>query len=136
MSCDIYVSEGGRTRVVANPEDRTVSFKADGYYWFLYRYFAGANLDRRTELIDLYGDAEINGYQLHRLRVELESALTDVAQKQDRWLVLTGWNERPAIENEIWREVDRGEMVDLIQRLLWLINFAREQKLNLICFGD
>jgi hypothetical protein len=132
----IYVAESSQTAVAANPQDRSVSLGADGYYWFLYRYFEGANLDRRSELINLYDDSEIDGYQLHRLEVELESAAENVRSKPDRWGVLTGWNARPALANEIWREVERDEMTRLIQKLLWLVEFARDRNLKLICSGD
>jgi len=57
----------------------------DGYYWFLYRYFEAANLDRGAELIDLYGGAELAGYQLERLAEELQQALRDVEAGPAEW---------------------------------------------------
>jgi hypothetical protein len=133
----IYVAEDRQTTAVKNPEDRSVILEADGYYWFLYRYFEGANLNRRSgELIGLYDDAEIDGYQLYRLECELKSAAEDIRCKPERWRVLTGWNERPTPENEIWCEVERDKMIRLIEELLWLTEFARGGALKLICSGD
>jgi hypothetical protein len=120
----------------ANPKDRSVLLESDGNYWFLYRYFEGANLNHESELIDLYGGGEIDGYQLHRLETELRSALEDVGRKPEHWRVLTGWNEEPTIENEIWRDVGRDRMVQLINQLVWLVEFAKERRLKLICSGD
>lgn len=136
MAADIYVSEKWGANAV-NPKERTVLLGSDGYYWFLYRYFEGANLNRQSELIDLYGEAEITGYQLHRLETELRTALEDVARKPERWQVLCGWNGTEIkLESENWVEVEREKMLALIQRLLWLIEFAKESNLKLICFGD
>jgi len=115
MSAAICVAEHGIAALPANPPDRSVLLGADGYCFFLYRYFEGANLDHRSELIDLYGD---------------------VSTKPERWLVLTGRNEHPALENEIWREVQREKMIQLIRQITWLIEFAKERKLKLICSGD
>jgi len=141
MAAQIFVAKNEKS-AAANPEGSSVLLEANGYYWFLYRYFGGANLDRSSELVDLYGDSEIDGYQLHRLETELSAALEDVSHKPERWRVLTGWDLRssakkePAVENETWREVERERMVHLIRQLLWLIEFAKEQRLKLICSGD
>jgi hypothetical protein len=135
MAADIFVAESWKA-ARANPSAKALVFEDDGYYWHLYRYFEGANLDRRHELIDLYGGGEIIGYQLDRLEDELNSALADASCKPAEWRVLTGWNERPARENEIWREVERETLIEMIHRMLWLIKFAREKNLQLFCSGD
>jgi hypothetical protein len=136
MAAYIFVAESWREHP-ANPQERSVLLESDGYYWFLYRYFEGANIAHKSELIDLYGGGEIIGYQLHRLETELKSAEADVARKPDRWKVLVGWNgPEVAIETESWSEVERSKMTELVQRLLWLVDFAKESKLKLICSGD
>jgi len=136
MSAEIYVADRSNDQERQNPPERSVWLNDDGYYWHLYRYFEGANLDRRHELIDLYGDATIEGYQLDRLEDELRAALTDAQTRPAQWSVLTGWREQRARENEIWQEVDREKMFELVGRLLWLIAFARDSGLPLVCFGD
>jgi hypothetical protein len=70
MAALIYVADASN---LANPSSaaESVMLESDGIYWFLYRYFEGANLNHASELIDLYGGGTIEGYQLHRLRTEL-----------------------------------------------------------------
>jgi hypothetical protein len=135
MAACIFVADNWHASP-ANPGERGVILENDGYYWFLYRYFEGANLNHQSELIDLYGGDEIDGYQLHRLETELRTALEDVCRKPERWRVLTGWRNEAAIENEVWHEVERDKMVLLIQALLWLVEFAKDRHLKLICSGD
>jgi hypothetical protein len=136
MAATIYVADNWRARAPANPQEHSVLLDDDGYYWHLYRFFEGANLDRREELIDLYGGREIDGYQLDRLEDELNSALQDATRRPEKWHVLTGWHDHPSRQNEILREIDRGTLVELIRKLLWLVAFARETKLKVICSGD
>ncbi|HEV3383907.1 MAG TPA: hypothetical protein VG097_03780 [Gemmata sp.] len=137
MAAFIFVGENWESDS-ANPKDRSILLEDDGYYWFLYRYFEGAKLyhQHQSELVDLYGGGEIDGYQLHRLETELKSALEAVGHKPEQWRMLTGWNGEVAIENEIWKDVEKDKMILLIQRLLWLIEFAKERSLKLIVSGD
>jgi hypothetical protein len=136
MAASIYVAGSWRDGAMAHPPELAVWLDDAGIYWFLYRYFEAANLDRSRELIDLYGSAELDGYQLDRLEVELRSARQDVQFKPDQWEVLTGWNDTPAQENEIWQTVHKYEVLDCIDRLLALIDLARTQRLKLIVSGD
>jgi hypothetical protein len=111
--------------------------ESDGYYWFLYRYFESANLQRQAdELIDLCGGRLIEGYQLHRLRRELKQALEDITHKEDRWKVLTGWNgEKVSLETEVWQEVEKSKMIELVLSLCALADGASDS-LSLVCYGD
>jgi hypothetical protein len=116
----------------------SVVLEDDASYWFLYWYFEAANLSfRQSELIDLYNDSVIEGYQLHLPCSELEEAVADVAAKPERWKVRTGW-EKGILdpEHEIWREVDREELTLLIQQLLGLVTKAQLTGLKLVCSGD
>ena len=131
---------------LANPKDLSrpaedsdnFFLEDDGYYWFLYRYFEGANLNaHKGELIDLYGGAIIEGYQLHRLQTELEEALRVTRLMSDRWKVLVGWkSENRSKDNEHWKEVEKSEMVELIERLLRLISRSNSSELKLVSSGD
>jgi hypothetical protein len=135
MAATICVAENIRaTRT--NPPERTVWLDDTGCYWHLYRYFEAAKVQRTEELIDLYGGAEIDGYELDRLEDELIAARDDASHKPCEWKVLTGWNESPARENEIWRVVKKTELLEIISKMKWLIDFARENKLKLIVSGD
>jgi hypothetical protein len=114
-----------------------ILLESNAAYWFLYRYFEAANLTRgNEELIDLYGGGVIDGYQLHRLKTELDQALVDINLKPERWRVLVGWTgERPCEENEDWREVERTELVQVVNALLALTRGASPE-LKLVCSGD
>lgn len=106
-------------------------------YWFLYRYFEAANINRQHELIDLYGGAVIEGYQLHRLRTELEQARADVETKPETWNVLVGWNgEVASIDTEDWRALQRRSAVAIIDALLNMIQLAQTNDLKLVSSGD
>ena len=135
MAADIYVAESFRaTR--ANPPERSVWLDDTACYWHLYRYFEGAKVQRTEELIDLYGGAEIDGYELDRLKDELIAAREDANYKSNEWKVLTGWNESPARENEIWRVVKKTELLEINAKMMWLIDYARMNKLKLIVSDD
>lgn len=115
----------------------SLTFESDGYYWFLYRYFESANLDTTHELIDLYGGAEIDGYELDRLEEELITALNDIQWREENWEVLTGWNgEEKNKKAEIRRVVSKVEMKSLINKLLSLVSNAKSSNQKLICLGD
>ena len=135
MAASIYVAENCRADR-ANPPERSVWLDDTGCYWHLYRYFEGAKVQRTEELIDLYGGAEIDGYELERLEDELIAARDDASHKPSEWKVLAGWNESPARENEIWRVVKKTELLEIIAKMMWLIHFARENKLKVIVSGD
>ncbi len=136
MAASIYVADSWRTTSPANREEQTVWLDDTAIYWHLYRYFEAANLDRRHELVDLYGGAEIDGYQLDRLEDELCAARDDATTRPEQWTILTGWNDTPSRENELWRTVLRNELLETINKLLVVIDFARNNKLKLIVSGD
>lgn len=124
---------------LSKPADGTKSIVLtdDGYYWFLHRYFEAANLDRSSELIDLYGGRIVEGYQLRRLRSELEIALDDARNKPKTWSVFTGWSDTiRAVETESWQSIDQQQLLDLINALLDLLRTSEASKLKVVCSGD
>jgi hypothetical protein len=136
MAAHVYLAEASDpSRPSATAE--SVMLDSDGVYWFLYRYFEAANLDRATELIDLYGGGTIEGYQLHRLRTELEQAYQDVQAKAQSWRVMLGWtSERRSVETEDWQMVQKVDVLRTIEQLLALIRGAQSSDLKLVCSGD
>lgn len=115
----------------------SVLLESTGEYWFLYRYFEAANLDRRTELIDLYGGCIIEGYQLHRLQCELQQALLDIEARPESWKVLVGWSgEAKTVDSEDWRTVTKSAIVALINSLLQLAYHSARSQLKLVTSGD
>ena len=136
MAADLYLASS-YDELDANRIPVELSFENDGYYWFLYRYFESANLDRRHELIDLYGGAEICGYQLDRLEDELHTALLDIQGHPALWPVLVGWSSGTVCrETEDKRMIEKVKLVAVIESLLGLIKRAREEKLKLVYVGD
>ncbi len=135
MAANIFVAENFDAARV-NPSECSVWLDSTACYWHLYRYFEGAKVNRTEELIDLYGGAEIDGYELDRLEDELIAAREDANHKPDEWKVLSGWNHSPSRENEIWQVVNKSELLEIIGKMLWLIQCAREKKLKLIVSGD
>ena len=117
---------------------RRVVLNDGGDYWFLYSYFEAASLPPRShELIDLYSDTELSGYQLQRFIDELEEAKTDAANKPESWDVLVGWNgETMSKETELMVRVERADILNLIGELLSLAKEARDRGLKLILIGD
>ena len=136
MSVSLYLADHANLQTPCS-EISPVTFNDDGYYWFLYRYFESANLERhKGELIDLYGGGVIEGYQLHRLRTELEQAMQDVAHKPDSWLVLVGWQGGSVcVETEDWHKVEKLEVLHVITSLLALILSSSPAR-KLVCDGD
>lgn len=119
------------------PSTPSLLLESSPEYWFLYRYFESANLDRSHELIDLYGGGVIDGYQLHRLRTELELAKRDVESKPDEWDVLVGWDgEVPSIETEDWRTVNKNTVNSIIQTLLDMIQYSMTHGVKFVTSGD
>jgi len=116
----------------------SVHLDDNGYYWWLYRYFEAANLPPRNgELIDLYGDSEISGYQLERLRRELSEARFDAAHRPEEWEVVIGWDgEQICAATESVSVVRRSEMLEIIDELLSLTTSALEHNLPVTCKGD
>ncbi|TCJ11624.1 hypothetical protein EZJ19_15240 [Parasulfuritortus cantonensis] len=136
MAADLYLASSYEA-LDAKRLPIELSLQSDGYYWFLYRYFESANIDRRHELIDLYGGAEISGYQLERLEDELHMALLDIQARPASWPVLVGWSSTTICrETEDKRVIEKGKLVALIENLLGLIKRAREEKLKLVYVGD
>ncbi|HXA47618.1 MAG TPA: hypothetical protein VNW52_08310 [Burkholderiaceae bacterium] len=114
-----------------------VMLDSSAEYWYLYRYFEAANLDRSVELVDLYGGAVIEGYQLHRLQTELENALDDAQRKTASWRVLVGWSSVPqSQETEDWQIVEKSDVIKTINSLLELVRYSSTSGLKLVSSGD
>jgi hypothetical protein len=134
MAADIWVGERWD---VDGPTGPTVHLDDNGYYWFLNRYFEAANIEQSTPLIELYGDAEIHGYQLARLKDELKLARDDAKRRRDSFKVLVGWKgDVKSRETEVRMTVEREKLLVLIKQLLDLVADARERKYRLLVVGD
>jgi hypothetical protein len=117
--------------------DWTIHLDDDGYYWHLYPYFESAKLPSGGELIDLYGDNEVSGYQLDRLRSSMETARNDLCWRGDSWEVVTGWSgDDLSPETEIKQRVDKYRLLELIDRLVSLIDYCVACELKLCIYGD
>ena len=118
--------------------DLRIPLRDDGYYWWLYRYFQAARLPPwRHELIDLYGDSEISGYQLKRFHDELLEARFDASQRPEQWSVRVGWqSEEMAESTERRATVSRTELLQLLEALISLTESAMQLNIPILCEGD
>jgi len=136
MAAYIYIAEAGNLEVALSGH-ATLLLESTPEYWFLYRYFEAANLDHQHELIDLYGGSPIDGYQIVRLKAELENAKIDAEARPQAWKVLTGWDgEKPSLNTEIWEEADKGKVISIIESLNNMIDEYNKNGLVLVCSGD
>ena len=109
----------------------------DGYYWHLYPYFESAKLPSNSELIDLYGDNEISGYELDRLQKRLEDARMDAQWRPDEWPVTVGWKgAKVTKEAEIQSIIKKSDLIFTLDRFLDLISYVRDNDLKLCVSGD
>ena len=136
MAADIQLASSRDLSSSGTPP--SVQLYDDGYYWWLYWYFEAASLPpRKAELIDLYGDAEISGYQLDRLRRELEEARFDAMHRPDEWQVVIGWTEAwMSADTERISVVQKAEMLRVIDALLLLVMTGLGYDVPVACVGD
>ena len=136
MAADLFPANSVRDSE-AMASEVAIHMDDNGYYWHLYPYFESAKLPCDHELIDLYGDNEISGYELDRLRARLIVAQQDLAWRSDAWDVVTGWNGGDITpETEIKRSVEKRNMLDTIERFLALIDYCKSNGFKLCVFGD
>ena len=107
-------------------------------YWFLYRYFTLASLERGDfSFLNLWDDTELNGYQLHRLKSELQGALLDLSARPISFPVLVGWSGQvPCAEVEEWETVSRSQVECTVHALLELIDEAVRSGRTIFAVGD
>jgi hypothetical protein len=107
-------------------------------YWFLHWYFVRANLEHGSyDFLSQYEDTEVSGYQLIRLRHELECSLLDLSARPSSFPVLTGWTGSEKEEAaEDWRDLEREEASLGIRKLLELIDEARDREMCVVAIGD
>lgn len=135
MGIDFYIAADIAALNQGNPI--LLTLENDAYYWFLYRYFESANLDRSRELIGLYGEGALEGYQLDRLEDQMKEALLDIYGRPDTWNVLVGWKSHPRCRaTEDWQPIEKLKAVELVQRILGLAQKARDSGLKLVFLGD
>lgn len=107
-------------------------------YWFLHRYFVHASLEPGDfSFLNPYEDTTIQGYQLHRLKSELEIAHVDMAARNGNVKVLVGWHgESKTLDSEEWRQVHADELRQAISQLIELIVEAQTEEKYLYALGD
>jgi len=121
----------------------TVLFDDDdngGYYWFLHPFFRRL-AETTGQYIDLYGDAEFRGADLQSLRDTLLKARQRVATQPERWSISVGIQTMPNAPvppppREVFKEVERSELLALIDRFLTVVERSKVTGLPVVCFGD
>lgn len=110
----------------------------DWSYAFFSRYFQQAQLDPHdTAFLDQGGETVLSGYQLYRLRVELEGALLDLSARPDTFHILVGWRgvERSQ-ETEIHYRQQRDDLRDEAQQLIALLQDAIDQQQSVVALSS
>jgi hypothetical protein len=141
MSLDIGLAPA--RRMPLSPAEPVVSFDDDengGYHWFLHPFFHRL-AEKTGQYIDLYGDAEFCGADLQSLRDTLLDARQRVAAQPERWSVYVGTATMPNAPvppppREVLKEVERSEMLALIDRFLAVVERSKITGLPVVCFGD
>lgn len=107
-------------------------------YWFRHRYFVHVNLHPGDlSFLIPSEDTAIQGYQLHRLKSELETAYVDISARNGDIPVLVGWQgESQTLDSEDWRQVHTDELRQAISQLLELIIEAQSEEKYLYALGD
>ena len=107
-------------------------------YWFLHRYFVQASLTPGDfSFLNLYEDTELAGYQLQRLRTELQEALVDLSARPSNFRVLVGWHAAVrSFETEEWRPLDRTSVEGVVREFLAAICEAQESGRSIFAIGD
>ena len=111
-----------------------LSFKDDGYYWFLHPWFERLR-EQSGKYIDLYGDALLTRDDYPRLRAVLTEAEVMARRQPATWQVHVGTQLQPA-KKELYRTIDRGELLKLIETFRTLIDAADKLDGYLECVGD
>jgi hypothetical protein len=108
-----------------------------GLYGFLYRYFEAANIEPGDLICVHDGSREIWGYQLHRLKYELDQAHIDASARAETWPTLVGWTGPLSPTYEDWRTVTRDEVLLTIAKLQELIAISETTGLLLVsCYQE
>jgi hypothetical protein len=134
VSCEIFpaanVADAERV-----PHNSRLFLEGDGYYWHLYPYFQSAKIPSEDpELIDLFSNNVIDGYELDRLQLRLEDARMDIQWRPDQWTVTTGWRGgNIAKETEILCTVEKRKLNQLINQLLEMIENTKKMHYDYMC---
>jgi hypothetical protein len=143
LTIGIQQSAGGPLLERIALDEPVVQFNDEedgGYYWYLYPVFTEI-VEKTGQMIDLYGDAEFRGEHLQELRRALEEARWDAEKQPDQWTVYVGTacmpNATPPMPPfEVYKDVERTKLIQLLDSLLALIDRATQNDRTLILIGD
>ena len=129
MAVDVGISRSGPVDDVDYSQG--VSYKDDGYYWFLYPLFERV-FKQTGQMVDLYGDAVFEAEHLPHLLVALNEAASLVERQPEEWDVRIGWRGGDPVYCKISKVGLRG----LLAGFIALVNSAIRTEKNVVCFGD
>ncbi len=107
----------------------------EGYYWFLHPLFEKL-LAETDQYIDLYGDARFEGFALDALERMLADAAKQVRKQPPRWKVYIGTQGYQGKRSELYYEVEKSRLLDLLSQWKAVIARAKELSRAVVCFGD
>jgi hypothetical protein len=135
MALDIVLTVGGQTPRYNS--ETSISFEGGAAdYWYLWPTMIKEIQNKTGELIDLYDDAEFSGDNLEKVAEIVLNQLEKLKQKKDKeWEVHTGAELQP-IKKEIYRTLIKKDLEDKLQRLLIIVQQAKQDNEKVICIGD
>ncbi|MGL6096740.1 MAG: hypothetical protein ACRC7O_13210 [Fimbriiglobus sp.] len=129
---DIGVSDG--IRHPPDPNEPSLSFADDGYYWFLHPLFERLRTET-GQYVDLYGDAIFAGPRLTALGRMLAEARQLVEAQPEFWKVHTGTQLLPT-RREVFQPVERAAFLRLLGVWEQTVQRAEKSGRAVICVGD
>jgi hypothetical protein len=131
VSLDIRV----RTSKGASLDANGIALEDDGYYWFLHPLFERLR-DECGKYIDPYGDALFSRDDFARLRRLIGDAeLLTRKEPRRAFPVRIGKQLHPVVK-DVYAEVDRAKLLDLLRRFRALIDEAERCDGVIECLGD
>ena len=138
MALNIGLEREGIRPFELERENR-IDLEDDGYYWFLFPHFE--DLANETgQMIDLYNGAVFESATLAAFRAMIERAKGAVRTMPDCWNVQTGSEIGSYLEPKeptpVFSAVEKGALIQLLDRFAELVDTAISTKGRIRCLGD
>ena len=127
MALDVGIQSGKKI-------DYRMSFENDGYYWYLNPLFEEM-YEKIGIYIDLYGDAEFTGRNIHQLESLLNKAFEMIKNEPKNWDVYIGTQTHPD-KKDLFCKVSKIEFDSKLKTLQKMVTEVKEKSGRLIFSGD
>lgn len=136
MALDLYLQKDAS--IPKSSEDQLLSFKDDGYFWFLYPFF-DVIAKKTDQLIELYDDAFFDGDDLNSFDEMIAQVRSELALKPDVWeehigtIIHKDVGKKP---EKIYSTVQKSELIGLLVTLEKAVIKAKRKNTGIFFFGD